>query len=223
MDKITKSQNKHLNPGRLTGSKLKSNELPRWLTVKESSCQCRRLRRCVFYLGHEDTLEKERATADSSILAWRMPPTEKPGGLPSMGSWRVGHDWAQFSSVAPSCLTLCDPMDCSTPGLPVPHHLPKSARVHVHCIGDAISCRILSYPLLLLLSIFPSIRVLSNESLFASGDQNTGASASVLPMSLQGCLPLRLTGLISLLSRGFSGVFSNTTLWRLQFFSALLS
>ena len=86
MDKITKSQNKHLNPGCLTGSKLKSNELPRWLTVKESSCQCRRLRRCVSYLGHEDTLEKERATADSSILAWRMPPTEKPGGLPSMGS-----------------------------------------------------------------------------------------------------------------------------------------
>ena len=126
-------------------------------------------------------------------------------------------------SVAQSCPILYDPMDCSTPGLPVPHHLPKSARVHVHCIGDAISCRILSYPLLLLLSIFPSIRVLSNESLFASGDQNTGASASVLPMSLQGCLPLRLTGLISLLSRGFSGVFSNTTLWRLQFFSALLS
>ena len=92
MDKITKLQNKHLNPGRLTGSKLKSNELPRWLTVKESSCQCRRLRRCVFYLDHEDTLEKERATANSSTLAWRMPPTEKPGGLPSMGSCRVGHD-----------------------------------------------------------------------------------------------------------------------------------
>ena len=86
MDKITKLQNKHLNLGCLTGSKLKSNEFPRWLTVKESSCQCRRLRRCVFYLDHEDTLEKERATANSSTLAWRMPPTEKPGGLPSMGS-----------------------------------------------------------------------------------------------------------------------------------------
>ena len=36
------------------------------------------------------------------------------------------------------CLTLCNPMDCSTPGLPVPHHLPKFAQVHVHCIGDAI-------------------------------------------------------------------------------------
>ena len=41
-------------------------------------------------------------------------------------------------SVAQSCPTLCDPMDCSTPGLPVPHHLPKFAKVHVHCIGDAI-------------------------------------------------------------------------------------
>ena len=41
-------------------------------------------------------------------------------------------------SVAPSCLTLCDPMDCSMPGLPVPHHLPEFTQVHVHCIGDAI-------------------------------------------------------------------------------------
>ena len=40
-------------------------------------------------------------------------------------------------SVAQSCLTLCDAMDCSMPGLPVPHHLPEFAQVHVHCIGDA--------------------------------------------------------------------------------------
>ena len=37
-----------------------------------------------------------------------------------------------------SCLTLCDPMVCSTPDLPVPHHLTKFAQVHIHCIGDAI-------------------------------------------------------------------------------------
>ena len=43
------------------------------------------------------------------------------------------------SSVAESCLTFCDPMDCSTPGLSVPHHIPVFAQVHVHCIGDAIS------------------------------------------------------------------------------------
>ena len=66
-------------------------------------------------------------------------------------------------SVTQSYLTLCDPMDCSTPGLPVPHHLPKFAQVHVHCIGDAIQP---SQPLMpsSLASIFPSIRDLSNES-----------------------------------------------------------
>ena len=46
--------------------------------------------------------------------------------------------------VAQFCLTLCDLMDCSTPGLSVPHHLPKFAQVHVHCIGDAIQS---SHPL----------------------------------------------------------------------------
>ena len=43
-----------------------------------------------------------------------------------------------FFSVAQSCLTLCDPMDCSTPGLPAPHHLPEFAQVHIHCISDTI-------------------------------------------------------------------------------------
>ena len=44
----------------------------------------------------------------------------------------------QFSSVAQSCLTLCDPMDCSTPGLPVHHQLPEFAQTHVHWVGEAI-------------------------------------------------------------------------------------
>ena len=55
-------------------------------------------------------------------------------------------------------------MNCSTPGFPVPHHLPEFAQTHVHWIGDAIQHLILCHPLLLLPSIFPSIRVLSNES-----------------------------------------------------------
>ena len=70
----------------------------------------------------------------------------------------------QFSSVAQSCLTLCDPMDCSTPGLPVCHQLPELTQTHVHQVGDAIQP---SHPLsspLLVPSIFPSIRVFSNES-----------------------------------------------------------
>ena len=44
----------------------------------------------------------------------------------------------QFSSVAQSCLTLCDPMDCSTPGLPVHHHLTELGQTHVHWVGDGI-------------------------------------------------------------------------------------
>ena len=66
----------------------------------------------------------------------------------------------QFSSVAQSCPTLCDPMDCSTPGFPVHHQLPELTQTHVHWVNDAILCR----PLLLLPSVFPSIRVFSNES-----------------------------------------------------------
>ena len=68
----------------------------------------------------------------------------------------------QFSSVAQSCPTLCDPMDCSTPGLPVHHQLPESTQTmeSVMPSNQLILCR----PLLLLPSIFPSIRVFFNES-----------------------------------------------------------
>ena len=69
----------------------------------------------------------------------------------------------QFSSVQ-SCLTLCDPMNCSTPGLPVHHQLPEFTQTHVHRVSNAIQP---SHPLsspLLLPSIPPSIRVFSNES-----------------------------------------------------------
>ena len=76
---------------------------------------------------------------------------------------------------------------------------------------------------LLLPSIFSSIRDFPVSQLLESDDQNTGASAlaSVLPTSIQGWFPLRLTGLISLLSKGPSGVFSSPTVWRHQFFGVL--
>ena len=70
----------------------------------------------------------------------------------------------QSRSVAQSCPSLCDPMDRSTPGLPVHHQLPESTQTHVHWVGDAIQPFILCRPLLLLPSVFPSIRVFSNES-----------------------------------------------------------
>ena len=70
---------------------------------------------------------------------------------------REGMDSVQFSSVAQSCPTLYDPLNCSTPGLPVHHQLPEFTQTHVHWVSDAIQ---LSHPLL----SFLSIRVFSNES-----------------------------------------------------------
>ena len=96
---------------------------------------------------------------------------------------------------------LCNHMDCSTPGLPVHHHLLEFAQIHVHRVSDAIQP---SHPLL---PSFPFAFNLSSASfpvsqLFTSGGQSIGASASVLPMSIQGWFPLGLTGLISLQSKG---------------------
>ena len=72
---------------------------------------------------------------------------------------------AKSGSVQPlSCVWLCNPMDCSTPGFPVHHHLPELAQTHVHWVDDATQP---SHPLscpFLLPSVFPSIRVFSNES-----------------------------------------------------------
>ena len=121
-------------------------------------------------------LEKEMAT-HSSILAWKIPWTEEPGLLQSMGLQRVRCDWVTerthygwggspqhqslcicllfttgpqhlaqhpthcsvpFSSVAQSCPTLCDPMNRSTPGLPVHHQLLEFTQTQVHQVGDAI-------------------------------------------------------------------------------------
>ena len=125
-------------------------------------------------------------------------------------------------SVAQSCPALCNPTDYSMPGLLVPHHLPEFAQVHVHCISGAIHP---SYPLT---PSSPSALSFCNEQwliVCISDDQNTGASASasVLPVNIQCWFPLRLTGLISLLSKRLSGVFSSNTIWRHQFFGVLPS
>ena len=84
---------------------------------------------------------------------------------------------------------------------------------------------ILCRPLLLLPSIFSSIRVFWNESFFASGGQSIGvsASASVLLMNIQDWSSLGWTGWISLQSKGLSRVFSNTKVQKYQFFSTQLS
>ena len=111
-------------------------------------------------------------------------------------------------SVTRSGPTLCDPMDCSTPGFPVLHHLLESAQTHFHWADDAI---LPSHPLS---SPSPSVlNLCQRQSLFqwvGSLHQvaKVSASASVLPMNILGWLPLGLTGLFSLQSKGLSRVFS---------------
>ena len=110
--------------------------------------------------------------------------------------------FSQFSSVTQSRLTLCNPMDCSTPGLPVIHQLQEFTQTHVHWVGDATQpSHTLSSPSPLP-SIFPSIRGFSMSWFFASGAQSIGfsASASVLPINIQDLFPWGWTGWISLLS-----------------------
>ena len=93
----------------------------------------------------------------------------------------------EFISVAQSCLTLCDPMNLSTPGLPVHHQLLESTKsMSIESVMPS-NHLILCHTLLLLPSIFPSIRVFSNESALRIGGQSIGisASTSVLPMNTQ--------------------------------------
>ena len=129
----------------------------------------------------------------------------------------------QFSSEAQSCLTLCDPMDCSMQGLPVHHQLLNLAQTHVHWVGDAIQPSQSSViPFFLCLQSFPASGSFLMSQFFPSGGQSIGASASasVLPMSIQDWFPLGWTGLIPLQCKGLSRVFSNTTVQKHQFFSA---
>ena len=132
----------------------------------------------------------------------------------------------QFSSVTQLCPTLCDPMDCSTPGLPVHHQLPEFTQTHVHWDGDVIQP---SHPLLS--PSPPAFSLSQHQGLFkwvSSLHQvakvlEFSASASVLPMNIQDWFPLGWTGWISLQSKGLWRVFSNTTVQKHQFFAAQLS
>ena len=131
----------------------------------------------------------------------------------------------QFNSVAQSCPTLCDPMNCSTPGLPVHHQLAELLKLmsieSVMLSSHLVLCR----PLLLLPPIPPSIRVFSNEStLRMRWPKYWSFSFSISPSKeIPGLISLEWTGWISLQSKGLSRVFSNTTVQKHRFFSAQLS
>ena len=130
---------------------------------------------------------------------------------PTMWSLYVKYAF-QFSSVESlSRVRLCDPMNHSTPGLPVHHQLLESTQTHVHQVGDAISSS--AIPFSSCPQSFPESGSFPMSQLFAWGGQSIGVSAStsVLPMNTQDWSPLGWTGGIFLQSKGLSRVFSNTT------------
>ena len=121
----------------------------------------------------------------------------------------------------PSCIWLCDPMDCSMPRFPVFHRLPRvcsnSCPLSQWC-HPALSSSVI--PFSSCLQSLPASESFPVSWLFTSGGQiiKLSASAPVIPMNIQVWFPLGLTGWISLLSKGLSRVFSNTTIQKLQFF-----
>ena len=129
-----------------------------------------------------------------------------------------------MSSVAQSCLNLCDPIDCSTPCLLIHHQLPEFIQTQVlESVVPSISSS--AVPFSSCLQFFPASGSFPVSQLFASGSQSSGvsASASALPMNIQDWFSLGWTGWISLLFKGLSRVFSNTTVQKHQFFSAQIS
>ena len=134
---------------------------------------------------------------------------------------------SQFSSVTQSCPTLCDPMNLSTPGLPV--CLSPTPGVHSNSCPSSQWCHPAISSSLVPFSSCPQSLPASGSfpvsQLFAWGGQSIGVSAlaSVLSMNTQEWSPLGWTGWMSLQSKGLSGVFSNTTVQKHQFFGSQLS
>ena len=145
--------------------------------------------------------------------------------LPHKVTSTDSRDSVQFSLVDQSCLTLCDPMDCSTPGLLVHHQFPEPTQTHQlrwWCHPTTSSSLI---PFSSCLQSFPASGSFPKSQFFASDGQSIGdsASASVLPMNIQDWFPSGLTSMISLQSKELSRVFSNTTVQKHAFFSTQLS
>ena len=108
-----------------------------------------------------------------------------------------------FSSVAQSCLTLCNPMNHSTPGLPVHHQLPEFTQTHIDWVGDAIQPSHSIIPFSSCPQFLTASESFPMSQLFTWGGQSTGVSAlaSFLPKNTQDWSPLEWTGWISLQSK----------------------
>ena len=140
--------------------------------------------------------------------------------------------YIQFSLVTQSCLTLCDTMDCSIPGLPVHQQLLEFPQTHIYWVGDAIQP---SHPLLSpsppAPQSFPVSGSFQMSQFLASGCQSNrvSASASVLPTNIQDWFPLGGTGWIFLLIQGtLKSLLQHhsskaSILWRSAFFTVQLS
>ena len=151
----------------------------------------------------------------SSVLAWRIPGMGEPGGLPSMGSHRVGHDQSDLAAAAAAVLEHASLL-CPSP---TPEVCSNSCPLSWWCRPT------ISFSVVLLsscLQSFPASGKFPNH-FFASSSQSIGASELVLPMNIQHWFLLGLAGWISLQSKGLSRVFYNTTVEKHQFFSANLS
>ena len=124
-----------------------------------------------------------------------------------------------YCSVAKSCSTLCSLIHCSIPGSAVLHHVLELAQICVCWVCDAVQLsHPLPHPSPFAFNFFLASVSFPVSWLFTWNSQSVGASASVLPMNIQGWLPLGLAGLISLQPKGFSRIFSNTTIRKHQFF-----
>ena len=162
---------------------------------------------------------------DLSCWCWENFAVDGWAGIPANGGCVV-HTWRrytciaegkeakiQFSSVAQSCPTLCDPMNCSTPDLPVHHQLT--------CIESVMPTNhLILYRPVLLPSIFPSIRVFSNESLLCMKWPKYWSFSFSISASNEysGLICFRTDWLDLLQSKGLSSVFCNTTVQKHHFF-----
>ena len=111
-----------------------------------------------------------------------------------------------------SHVLLCDPTDCSPPNFPVLHHLLELAQTRVRWVSDAIQPSHSVVPFSSCPQSFPALKSFPMSQSFTSSGQSVGASASALPMNVQGWFPLGLTGLISLLSKELSSLLQHHNL-----------
>ena len=151
---------------------------------------------------------------------WRWLNVKNPSRMSSTGKVEyckhslLTHCW-WWCSLTKSCPAIWNPMDCSTPGSSVLRYLPEFAQTHIHWVSDVIQPSQPVTHFSFCSQSSPASGSFPKSQLLASGKSSrASASASVLPVNIQGWFPLGLTGLISLLSKELSRVFSSITVQR---------